>query len=107
MRFFGIFCLVAGFAIYSHYGYKYILNPTSDAARLQVRASNQDFSIGLMIIGSIFTAAGFAVASLKKAAARGARRLPDRYPCPMCAEAILPAAKICPQCKSALPAGWA
>ena len=30
-----------------------------------------------------------------------------RIPCPKCAEAILPAAKVCPHCRSELPVDWA
>ena len=37
---------------------------------------------------------------------RIAREGANRRPCPMCAEAILPAAKICPHCKSTLSDGW-
>lgn len=32
--------------------------------------------------------------------------LEERHPCPHCAEAILPAAKVCGYCGSALRAGW-
>ncbi len=31
----------------------------------------------------------------------------ERLPCPLCAEAILPAAKVCPYCRSELPVDWA
>ena len=31
----------------------------------------------------------------------------SRLPCPKCAEAILPAAKVCPHCRSELPVDWA
>lgn len=30
-----------------------------------------------------------------------------RRPCPLCAEAILPAARVCHYCKQELPLGWA
>ena len=30
-----------------------------------------------------------------------------RYPCPFCAEPIVPAAKVCRFCRKELPAGWA
>lgn len=30
-----------------------------------------------------------------------------RLPCPFCAEPILPAAKVCPHCRSDLPSDWA
>ncbi len=107
MRFFGILCLAAGFALIAYYSDKYVRNPTFDVARLQVRASNLNFGIGMMIIGSIFAAAGYAVAKLKKKDAHEARQLPDREPCPLCAEAIIPAAKVCPHCRRDLPENWA
>lgn len=99
----GVICFAAGLAIYIDYGQVYIMKPTLDAARIQVRTSNINFSIGLMTIGSIFTASGFISARLKKRYAEEARRLAMRRPCPHCAEAIMPAAKACPHCRHDLP----
>lgn len=31
---------------------------------------------------------------------------PKRVPCPQCADEILPAARICPHCRSTLEPGW-
>ncbi len=49
------------------------------------------------------------VAEAEAATARreAAEREASRRPCPKCAELILPAAAVCPQCRSELPAGWA
>jgi hypothetical protein len=106
LRIIGIICLAAGLAIYIDYGQMYIMKPTLDAARLQVRTSNINLSIGLMIIGSIFTAASFISARLKKQDEDKARQLAARRPCPQCAEAILPAAKVCPHCRHDLRKDW-
>jgi hypothetical protein len=81
------------------------------AALVAIVARQKGFPVGAWFVyGLLLWPVALLHAFARPRSAEGAARAATaegRLPCPACAEPILPAARLCPQCRSPLQTGWA